>query len=64
MKHNKQWNKLVYPKTGFPSYMENWENLKFCHLLFQAWNLLKKWGGGGGGEFLPKNLGFFLNFFF
>ncbi len=29
--------------TGFPPYLENLEHLEFCHLIFQAWNLLKEW---------------------
>ncbi len=26
-------------KTGFPPYLENLENLEFCHLIFQAWKM-------------------------
>ncbi len=39
--------------TGFPPYLENFENLEFCHLLFHAWNLLKE---GGKHESLNQNL--------
>ncbi len=28
-------------RAGFPRYQENIINLEFCHLLFQAWKLLK-----------------------
>ncbi len=27
--------------TGFPPYLENLENVEFCHLLFQVWKMLE-----------------------
>ncbi len=42
---------IIYRAPTLPGKL--W-NLEFCHLCFQAWNLLKKWGKDGN---LTQNLG-------
>ncbi len=34
---------LFWVITGFPPYLENLENLDFCNLFFQAWNMPRMW---------------------